>query len=403
MVKVVEFDLDMLFDEYEYYEFNDDLVIQQWYLCNCGYIFGVNYCLWQGVDVKVFDVWCRFDGMGFDCIIIVIIDNGFDVNYLDLRIKLFWLFDLWIGFFNMMMGDVWFIYGMFCVSVVFVVSNGWGIVGVVLEFWFMLVNGILFSNWVMEQVFDYCMCNGVDIISCSWGIIDFKFSLGSIKEQVIVKVVWQGCNGKGCVILYVVGNDDKDYVNFYVVYFDVIVVVVFISKDIYVSYFNWGWEIDICVFFNGDWLILVVWVLWDFGLSWEMGVYKYYWDGCDWGLYYKYFGGIFSFIFLVVGICVFMFFVNFDFIVWEVKEIFCVIVDKIGVLFEYVNGWFLKYGYGRVNVDKVVVEVLCWCDCCELFNVVLQFILKFFFCLILFLLFVLLFFWGSVVLQVLLG
>lgn len=78
-------------------------------------------------------------------------------------------------------------------------------------------------------MFDYCIDKGVDIISCSWGIMDVNFCFNWIKEEVIVWVVWKGCKGKGCVIFYVVGNDDLDFVNFYVVYLDVIVVVVSIS------------------------------------------------------------------------------------------------------------------------------------------------------------------------------
>lgn len=34
-------------------------------------------------------------------------------------------------------------------------------------------------------------------------------------------------------------------------------------------------------------------------------------------------------------------------------------VDKIGFFSEYCNGYFVKYGYGCVNVGCVVVEVLC--------------------------------------------
>lgn len=372
MVKVAEPDLDTLLDEYEYHEPNDDLVTQQWHLRNRGYIPGANYRLRQGADAKVFDAWRRLDGMGSDRITIAIIDNGFDVNHPDLRTKLFRPFDLWTGSSNMTMGDARFTHGTPCASVALAVSNGRGIVGAAPESRFMPVNGTSFSNRATEQVFDYCMRNGADIISCSWGTTDPKFSLGSIKEQAIAKAARQGRNGKGCVILYAVGNDDKDYVNFYAAHPDVIAVAASTSKDTHASYSNRGREIDICAPSNGDWPILAARASWDPGLSWETGVYKYYRDGRDRGPHYKHFGGTSSSTPLVAGICALMLSANPDLTAREVKEILRATADKIGAPSEYVNGRSLKYGYGRVNADKAVAEALRRRDRRESSNVVPQ-------------------------------
>ncbi len=358
LVKVAEPDLDTVLDEYEYSEPTDDLVTQQWHLRNRGYIPGANYRLRQGADAKVFDAWRRLNGMGSDRVTIAIIDNGFDVNHPDLRTKLFRPFDLWTGSSNMTMGDPRFTHGTPCASVALAVSNGRGIVGAAPESRFMPVNGTSFSNRATEQMFDYCMRNGADIISCSWGTTDPKFSLGNFKEQAIARAARQGRNGKGCVILYAVGNDDRDYINFYAAHPDVIAVAASTSKDTHAGYSNRGREIDICAPSNGDWPILAARASWDPGLNWETGVYKYYRDGRDRGPHYKHFGGTSSSTPLVAGICALMLSANPDLTAREVKAILRSTADKIGSPSEYVNGYSKKYGYGRVNADKAVAEAL---------------------------------------------
>ena len=358
MVKVAEPDLDTFLDEYEYSEPKDDLISQQWHLRNRGYVPGANYRLRQGADAKVFDAWRRLNGMGSDRVTVAVIDNGFDVNHPDLRTKLFRPFDLWTGSSNMTLGDTRFTHGTPCASVALAVSNGRGIVGAAPQSRFMPINGTSFSNRATEQMFDYCVRNGADIISCSWGTTDPKFSLGSIKEQAISRAARRGRNGKGCVILYAVGNDDKDYINYYAAHPDVIAVGASTSKDTHASYSNRGREIDICAPSNGDWPILAARASWDQGLSWETGVFKFYRDGRDRGPLYKHFGGTSSSTPLVAGICALMLSANPDLTAREVKQILRSTADKIGSPSDYVNGRSVKYGYGRVNADKAVAEAL---------------------------------------------
>lgn len=181
-VVMVELDLDMFLDEYVFFVLVDSLFLYQWYFNNDGFVIDVNFCLKKGVDFCVVSVWNCLGNMGKVNIMVVVIDNGFDINYFDLCGKIFKFWDFWIGFFNLLQGDICFIYGIFCVSVVIVVSNGQGIVGVVFGVCFMLINGILFSVKIIEEMFDYCICNGVDVISCSWGIMDVCYSFNIIKE-----------------------------------------------------------------------------------------------------------------------------------------------------------------------------------------------------------------------------
>lgn len=358
LVKLAEPDLDTILDEYEFREPTDDLIGQQWHLRNNGNVPGTNYRLRQGADAKVADAWRRLGALGSERVVIAIIDNGFDINHPDLRTKVFRPFDLWNQSPNLSMGDPRFTHGTPCASVALAVSNGRGIVGAAPNAMFMPISGTSFSNRATEQMFDYCIDNGADIISCSWGTTDPSFSLGSVKSEAITRAATKGRNGKGCVILFATGNDDFDFVNFYAAHPDVIAVGASTSQDTYASYSNRGREVAVVAPSNGDWPILAARASWDEGISWETGVYKYYRDGQDRGPLYKHFGGTSSSTPLVAGVCALILTANPDLTAREVKEILQSTADKIGAPSEYNGGHSPKYGYGRVNADRAVAEAL---------------------------------------------
>jgi hypothetical protein len=175
---------------------------------------------------------------------------------------------------------------------------------------------------------------------------------------VIAKAAREGRNGKGCVIIYAVGNEDLDFVNFYAAHPDVIAVAASTSKDAHANYSNRGREVTICAPSNGDWPILAARASWDEGVSWETGAYRFYRDGKDRGSLYKHFGGTSSSTPLVAGICALILSVNPELTAKQVKEIIIKTADKIGSPSEYVGGHSTKYGYGRINADKAVAEAM---------------------------------------------
>ncbi|MBK6620840.1 MAG: S8 family serine peptidase [Saprospirales bacterium] len=129
-------------------------------------------------------------------------------------------------------------------------------VGVAPNAKFMPVSGTSFSWRTTEEIFEYCVKNGADIISCSWGTIDPANSLNSLKEQAITRAAKQGRNGKGCIVLFAVGNDDKDFVSYYAAHPDVIAVAACTSKDEHARYSNRGRQVSICAPSNGDWPLI---------------------------------------------------------------------------------------------------------------------------------------------------
>ena len=365
LIRIVEPDIDAMVDEYDFVEPEDELLEHQWHLKNNGFVADTNWQLKKDADSKVVDAWKRMGNMGSDDVTIAIIDNGFDISHPDLKSSVYKPWDLWTNSSRLQSGDPRFTHGTPCASVALATSNGKGIVGSAPNAKFMPLSGTSFSLRATEEMFEYCIKNGADIISCSWGTTDPAFSLSSVKEEVIKEAATTGTKGKGCVILFAVGNDFKNYVNYYSAHPDVIAVAASTSKDQHADYSNRGREVTVCAPSNGDWPIIAARAWWDEGVRWENGNYRYWRDGKERGEpgKYKHFGGTSSATPLVAGICALMLSVNPDLTAKEVKEILIKTADKIGSPLEYdSNGHSLKYGYGKVNADKAVKEALRYKD-----------------------------------------
>ncbi len=358
LVKTAEPDLDMPVDEYAFAAPGDTLVNHQWHLENKGFVVDANFRLKKGADAKVKDAWGRLGNLGSSSITLAVIDNGFDANHPDLRGKVVKPYDLWSSRRELPSGDARYTHGTPCASVAIAASNGTGIVGAAPGVRFMPIHGTSFSVRITEQMFDYCIDNGADIISCSWGTTDSQYSLSPVKEQAITKAATRGRNGKGCVILFAAGNDDFDYLNYYAQHPDVIAVGASTSQDVHASYSNRGRQLSVVAPSNGDWPIIAARASWDQGLNWESGNYKYWRDGRSRSTSYKHFGGTSSATPLVAGICALMLSANPDLTAREVKQILQQTADKIGFPSEYSNGHSVKYGYGRVNADRAVAEAI---------------------------------------------
>ncbi|MEM8527103.1 MAG: S8 family serine peptidase [Bacteroidota bacterium] len=358
MVKWAEPDLDTPLDEYNFVRPDDNLLDHQWHLNNNGFVADANWRLKKGADAKIVDAWKRLGNMGSSDVVVAIIDNGFDVTHPDLKAKIHRPFDNWSNSKRIPGKESGYSHGTPCASVAVAASNGKGIVGAAPNSKFMPVNGTSFSTRATERMFDYCVDNGADIISCSWGTTDPNFSLNSIKKSALAKAARKGRNGKGCIVLFAVGNDDVDFVNFYAAHPDVIAVAASTSQDKHANYSNRGREVTICAPSNGDWPIIAGRAWWDEGVSWETGTYKYWRDGRARGDHYKHFGGTSSACPLVAGICALILSANPALTAKEVKEILQQTADKIGSPSEYIDGHSPKYGYGRVNADRAVAEAI---------------------------------------------
>ena len=323
LIRVVEPDMDAVVDEYDFVEPADDLLEHMWHLKNYGFVADTNWRLKKDADSKVVDAWKRIGNLGSREVVIAVIDNGFDLSHPDLKSKVYKPWDLWSKSTQIQHGDPRFTHGTPCASVALAASNGVGMVGSAPNAKFMPVSGTSFSLRATEEMFEYCVKTNADIISCSWGSTDPAFTLSAVKEEVLANAATKGRGGKGCIILFAVGNDSKDYVNYYSAHPDVIAVGATTSKDEHASYSNRGRELTVCAPSNGDWPIIAARAWWDEGVNWETGAYKFWRDGKERGNagMYKHFGGTSSATPLVAGICGLMLSVNSDLTASQVKEI----------------------------------------------------------------------------------
>lgn len=358
LVKYAEPDLDMPLDHYAFQMPSDRLLDQQWHLDNSGFLPDIRRPLTKGADAKVVAAWRRLDGLGDSSITLAVIDNGFDTSHPDLREKVVRPYDFWNQSPQLYQGDPNHTHGTPCASVAIANSNGNGIVGAAPQAKLMPVSGTSFSTSRTEQLFNYCIQNGADVISCSWGTTDPQFQLNAAKERAIARAAREGRNGKGCVILFAVGNEDYDYINYYAAHPDVIAVGASTSMDKHAPYSNRGREVSVVAPSNGDWPIIAARAWWDPGWSWQNGNYKYWVDGRPRGDRYKHFGGTSSSTPLAAGVCALILSANPELTAREVKEILQQTADKIGSPSEYYYGHSRRFGYGRVNAEKAVAEAL---------------------------------------------
>ena len=359
LLRSAEPDVDIPLDEYAYSRPVDELFDQQWHLENGGIIPDVNYPVKRGADARVVSAWRKLDGVGSNRVTVAVIDNGFDLSHPDLKDKVVKPYDFWQNSKDIQQGDSDHTHGTPCASVAIAANNGNGIVGAAPGAKFMPLHGTSFSLEATEQMFQYCIDNGADIVSCSWGTVDGRFQLNSLKKAAIAKAAREGRGGKGCIILFAGGNDNLDYLNYYAQHPDVIAVGASTSRDEHALYSNRGPQLAVCAPSNGDWPILAARAWWDKGTSLRgPGAFRFYADGFNRGERYKHFGGTSSATPLVAGICALMLSANPDLTAREVKEILMMTADKIGQGWEYNRGRSLKYGAGRVNAERAVAEAI---------------------------------------------
>jgi subtilisin family serine protease len=356
LVKLAEPDIDTILDQY--FLPSDSLMGSMWHLQNNGFVPDANVQLRRGIDAKVVSAWRQLGSLGSSNINIAVVDNGFDLTHPDLKNKIIRPFDFWNNSPNVMQGDARYTHGTPCASVALAASNGVGMVGSAPNARFMPVSGTSFSVRSTEAIFNYCVNNGADIISCSWGSTDPNYQLNSEKQQIIANAARRGRNGRGCVILYAVGNDSLNYVNFYAQHPDVIAVAACTSQGVHAPYSNMGMQVTLCAPSNGDWPIIAARAWWDQGDPREQGERRFWIDGLNRGNQYKHFGGTSSATPLVAGVCALMLSANPDLTAREVKQILVQTADKIGNPAEYVNGHSRKYGFGMVNAERAVAEAL---------------------------------------------
>ena len=328
----------------------DDLFLDQWYLNNNGgrgndprgkFV--------KGSDMSVPAAWRLLGNRGSSKIKVAIVDLGFDMEHPDFKGKVEAPFSLYnLESIPERGVDT---HGTACAGLAIANSNGAGIIGVAPNAKFLPIEGTTHSADSLERVLKHCMDNGADVISCSWGSIQPEHQMSAEHIEVIKNAAKKGRKGKGCVILFSVGNENAEHINHYSDHPDVIAVAGSTSADEHFVVSNRGRGISVSAP-GGNFALITTRASWDPG---------YWFDDIERGTpgLYKHFEGTSASCPLAAGVCALVLSANPKLTSTEVREILESTADKIGGANEYDDdGYSLRFGYGRVNAEKAVAEAL---------------------------------------------
>jgi len=150
-------------------------------------------------------------------------------------------------------------HGTACAGLAVAESNGRGVVGVAPQCALMPIRFGAVDDGAIVEMFEWAVDHGASVISCSWNAGSGNFPLSRRQAQVLRYAASEGRGGKGCVILFAAGNDNrpikgtqeerrgrKRWHNGYAAHPDVIAVSACTSQAKKALYSNWGAEISIC-------------------------------------------------------------------------------------------------------------------------------------------------------------
>jgi subtilisin family serine protease len=327
----------------------DPLYVDQWHLNNRGGQAG----LLAGADVKAEGAWDVTTGKRE--VIVAVIDDGFDLGHPDFDApgKLVAPRDFGQGDFdpNPALDDD--NHGTACAGVAVAEENGVGVVGLAPRCALMPIR---MAPWLSDQsiaaMFGYAKDNGAAVISCSWTAGAWNFPLSSAMNASLHQVATQGRGGKGCVILFAAGNDNRPLdgvkdgqpsVQGFGLHPDVICVGASNSLDQRSSYSNYGPALSLCAPSSGSPGMRIV-------TTDRRGT-----RGYMAGDYTTDFGGTSSATPLAAGLAALILSANPALTAAEVKQIMMDTADKIDTANgAYVDGHSPWFGHGRVHADKAV-------------------------------------------------
>ncbi|MCP9235629.1 S8 family serine peptidase [Lewinella sp. JB7] len=352
-------DLDIPLDQY-FSEPRDGLFPEEWHLDNGGSVPGVpHFPLKPGADARVRAAWERLNDLGSTSLTIAVIDKGFDLDHPDLAGKATAALNVTANESRLPTGPAAGTHGTPCASIALGAANGTGIVGAAPNARLMPLHGLTYSVRYTERMFQHCIDRGADIISCSWGTVEARYRPGPLHERAITAALTTGRGGRGCVVVFAVGNEGRELINYYARLPGVIAVGASTSNDTHAAYSNRGSGITVVAPSDGGWPVLAARASWDPGMTGVPLSERYYVDGRDRGPHHKHFGGTSSATPLVAGICALMLSANPELTSRQVKDILERTADKIGTPGDYdARGYSMRFGYGRVNADRAVAEAL---------------------------------------------
>ena len=246
-------------------------------------------------------------------------------------------------------------HGTACAGVAVAAENQRGTVGLAPECALMPIRmNPMLSDTAVATLFQYAMDQGADVISCSWSAASWYFPLSTKIDAVLHHVATQGRNGRGCVILFAAGNENRPLKGVkkgrlshqgFALHPDVIAVGASNSLDQHADYSNFGRALSVVAPSSGGQGVGIV-------TTDRRGR-----DGYSHHDYTFDFSGTSSATPLVAGLAGLILSVDPDATAVQVKQIIEATADKIDPNnSQYdANGHSPYCGYGRINAHQALL------------------------------------------------
>jgi len=211
---------------------------QQWYIEHNTTFYQQN-----GIDedahIHADNLLSTYTGNGIK---IAIIDDGLDVNHEDLQGALYKTYNVALDSTDVSHTDMYGFHGTATTGIIGARANGIGIRGIAPNAQIIFLKYSVYgTDSETIALFDKAAEFGADIISNSWG----TYNVTPAVRDKIVDLSKNGRDGKGIVIVFASGNDDQDMGNDESAIPEVIAVSATDKENLRTYYSNYGVELDI--------------------------------------------------------------------------------------------------------------------------------------------------------------
>ena len=320
----------------------DTYYYQQWYL-DINNTFYSEIGIDPHANIHADYAKSQYSGRGIK---IAVIDDGLDMFHEDLGDSLIASYDIESGTSDVSHRDSYGFHGTAISGIAVARKNGIGIEGIApdAELIFLRYKEDM-SDSETITLFNKAMEFGADLIICSWGTYDVS---EAVKDK-IVELSDYGRGGLGIPIIFAVGNDNIDMGNDESAIDEVISVGATDISNMRAWYSNYGKHLDILAP-GGDYDTAIT-TLDDSG---ERGTAML---DPNYILYNDYYGfaGTSPSAAIVGGAIALMIEANPELSRAEIEDILKSTADKIGDK-PYIDGRNNYYGYGKINLDRAVLE-----------------------------------------------
>lgn len=181
---------------------NDPYYTDQWNLANLG-----QYGNRSFLDIDASQAWQLSTGKN---VVVAVVDDGIELNHPDLQKNIY--ASSYDAYYRTSPCTLWGEHGTACAGIIGAVNNSSGITGVAPDCKLMSVrhplSNIPTASFDLAAGIEWAWQNNAEVISCSWRLP----TPTQIIDEAITNAITKGRNGKGCIMIFAVGNDNKNYI-----------------------------------------------------------------------------------------------------------------------------------------------------------------------------------------------